>query len=284
MRMTHFLSVLSIIAISLTATAASAQQRDDSSRSGESSNRQQSEQTRPAQGQVRQISGRIIRTKQVEARGDDRKVLVALVEGRDGRRQIVDFGFTKQLNLNLRSGDGVGVVGKLTRTGDYSVLRATKVRTHDDTVTIRRTSGERAQRGNLQSLARDLSGDMRSRGYQVSQDSRRVQGTVAGRRTVQLRNSDQRNQIVRVRGSQGDYHVVDLGPIERLDANLREGQRITVVGRTANLERGAVLLASRFSVGGDEMQTVERGRAGRNPGRRNGESREDASRQANRQR
>ena len=281
MKLTHF--VLGLVALTFTTTAATAQQRSESNRSGNRSSRQ-AQQTTSAQGSVKQLSGRILRTKQVEARGDDRKVLVALVEGRDGRRQIVDFGFTKQLNLNLRSGDGVGVVGKLTRTGDYSVLRATKVRTQDDTVTIRRTSGERAQRGNLQSLAPGRSGNMRSSGYQMSQESRRVQGTIAGRRKVQLRNSDQQNQIVRVRGSQGDYHVVDLGPVERLDASLREGQRITVVGRTANLERGAVLLASRFSVGGDEMQTVERGQAGRNRGRRNAESRQDESRQANRQR
>src|SRR5690606_2033866 len=102
---------------------------------GQSSNREESQrETRyrpeplPSDGRQQDVSGRVIRTKQVDVRGTADRVLIALVETEQGNRQFVDLGKAKSLhNVRVRTGDEIRATGKSKQLGERRVIFADRV-------------------------------------------------------------------------------------------------------------------------------------------------------------
>ena len=87
------------------------------------------------------LAGQVIRTKQVDIRGTNEKVLVALVDVGDGQRQIVDMGPTLNYKaVPLYTGDQIAVRGPRVALGKANVLVAAEATVGSNTVAIKRVA------------------------------------------------------------------------------------------------------------------------------------------------
>lgn len=102
------------------------------------------------------LSGKIVRTKQIDVRGSNEKQMVVLVETERGNRIAVDLGPTSQLkDAELGSGDRVRINGFMTEVGDKRLVVAEQLavaRRSDDRQG--RDEGTRADRSRSDSSRR----------------------------------------------------------------------------------------------------------------------------------
>ena len=101
---------------------------------------------RQQRGQSRQLTGRIMRTKQVDIRGTDFTNQVALLQTDQGRQIVADLGPRANLRgFRLKPGAEIEVRGQPARVGDHLVLMADQVSAGGKTVSVRRPDQQSAQ-------------------------------------------------------------------------------------------------------------------------------------------
>jgi sporulation protein YlmC with PRC-barrel domain len=107
-------------------------------------------------GQSRQLTGRVMRTKQVDIRGTDFTNQVVLLQTEQGRQIVADLGpMTNLRGFRLKPGAEIEVRGQPARIGDQLVLMADQVSAGGKTVSVRRPDQPSAQlqRGSQQRAA-----------------------------------------------------------------------------------------------------------------------------------
>ena len=187
------------------------------------------------------LAGSVLRTKQVDVRGTDVKVLVALLDVGDGRRQIVDLGPV----VNFRSspvytGDQIAVRGHRVMLGNASVLLATEARVGCDVVTIPRAVETQAA------------------GYFVTEPLTRIEGRIENLKNARLRGSRAEHLIGEVVTRNGGVVVVDFGPPTAIwRADLKAGDWITIHGQQMQVTDRPIILAREINKSGAAIR-IER--------------------------
>ena len=101
---------------------------------------------RQQRSQSRQLTGRIIRTKQVDIQGTDFTNQVVLLQTDQGRQLVADLGpMTNLHGFRLKPGAEIEVRGRPARVGDQLVLMADQVSAGGKTVSVRRPDQQSAQ-------------------------------------------------------------------------------------------------------------------------------------------
>ena len=174
-----------------------------------------------------QIAGQVLRTKQVDDRTANEKMLVVELDLGNGERRIADLGPTRiYKNAPIYSGDQIAVYGPEVRLGNANVLLATEVHIAGEKVVVPRN------------------GSVPLAGYVVAGPDLKLSGRIEALRPTRLRDSRVEHWIARVVDRDGAPSVVDLGPQAALwRADLRAGDWITVYGPFMKVGDERVLLA-----------------------------------------
>lgn len=180
------------------------------------------------------IAGQVLRTKQVDNRVTNEKMLVAQLDLGNDRRAIVDLGPTRIYKQDpIYSGDQIAVFGPEVRLGNAVVVLATEVRVGGETVVVPRTAAAPTA------------------GYVVTEPQIKIYGRVEALRPARLRDSRSEHLIARIVDRNGGVTIVDLGPPAALwQADLRSGEWVTIYGQQMQVNERPVILARELNKAG----------------------------------
>jgi sporulation protein YlmC with PRC-barrel domain/nitrate reductase NapAB chaperone NapD len=173
---------------------------------------------RPQQEQSRQITGQILRSKQVDIKGTDFTNQVVLLQTDQGRQLVADLGpMTNLRGLRLQPGAEIEVRGRPGRVGDQLVLMADQVSAGGKTVSIHRERQQAAYRPQQQAAqqrtwsaqqASKRSGQQQTPSHMNITSARRLIG-----RSVQDNQGNGVGEVTHlmIHGVTGDVRVLLIG-------------------------------------------------------------------------
>lgn len=206
----------------------SAQRTQSNQERTRSSRRMQSDQQR----QPTTLSGRIQNTRQVQITGQRDRHNLVRIQLQSGRSALVNLGPKKTIeDLKVQTGDTVRVTGRRGAINGRPVLMAQSVEVDGRNIRVSRQESR-------------------------SSTSRRQQTSFTGRvedtHRISLRGEQKEHNLVRITTTDGQSHIVNLGPDKRLtDLNARQGDRIRVEGRRGKIDGRSVVMATSVSVDGE---------------------------------
>jgi hypothetical protein len=177
----------------------------------------------------------------------------------DGRTRVIDLGQNADLaKLSLHQGDRVRIRGQHESYSGRDVFKADALFVDGERRSIprgqstqRNDGSGRNQQGQRQDSARQPRGNVT------------FQGQVAGFSVVTPRGAPADHLLVRMRLRDGSWRVVDFGPSAKLgDIGLKKGERVTVRGRSKEMDGQMVLIAQQLHAGGERVDLDRQG--GRN--------------------
>jgi sporulation protein YlmC with PRC-barrel domain len=201
---------------------------------------------RPRRGQSRQITGQIMRTKQVEIRGTDLTNQVVLLQTDRGRQIVADLGpMTNLRGIRLKSGAEIEVRGRPARVGDQLVLMADQVSAGGKTVSVHRPQQTAQQRAGAQRQASRRAGEQQppsrlnvtAASNLIGREVRDTQGNRVGEVLLLMINAhtgDVRHLLVNP--GQGPQESLDLIPVPWMSLTI-QGQAIEVNATSDALEK-----------------------------------------------
>lgn len=209
------------------------------------------EQDREQQQRLRRVRGEIVGLRTATVRGQDRQI--ARIENPQGNTLIVDLGPARSFRADLNRGDQITAFGRIARTpGDRPVMLAHRIRAGDRTWQISP--------------------------QQQGRNKRKLSGEIVNMGTATIRGEDR--QMVTLELQNGNRAHADLGPKNRFDANLRNGDHITVTGTLAAHPDETIVVATSMTHDGESTNIR---RSGREDQRSNRNQRSGRSQQSNRQ-
>jgi len=187
------------------------------------------------------VAGQIIRTKQLDLRGTTGKILVALIDTGDGRRQIVDLGPTVAFKETpVYTGDQIAVRGLQATLGKLDVVLAMQANLSGAEVFIKRA----APTAVVAAVAVPT-------GYPVTEQVLKLEGRVEHLRNSRLRGSTAEHLIAEMVTRGGRGVIVDMGPPSQLwRADIKQGEWMTIRGQEMNVNNRPVLLALEINKNG----------------------------------
>ncbi len=178
------------------------------------------------EGKEQRISGEVVQVKKVSVK--DTKNCLVQIEKDGGQTLYVDLGPASNLNdFDISEGDQISVRGPVTKVGDKKLLIAQQLQANNNSTTIDR-------------------------------NRRKFTGQVDGIRTVNSRG--QQHSILLLSTDAGKRQVVDLGPANKLDADLNQGDKVTVRGPLTKVNDRKVVLAQTLTHDGDQSKIDRRQR------------------------
>ncbi len=159
--------------------------------------------------QVVKLQGSIKAAKKVKTPSGTNLVVVLTSTDPKGDT-IVDLGSVKQYDTMPRIGQDMSVEAAKFKTGDKTILLATRATRDGETQNI------------------DRSG-------------RQYTGTVSGMKTVKVRGNE--HQMAKLTTDAGKKMLVDLGRRSSLDKKIKEGSKLTVTGPAVRVNDRLVLVA-----------------------------------------
>jgi hypothetical protein len=191
------------------------------------------------------LAGQVLRTKQVDLRGTNEKVLVALVDAGDGQRQIVDLGPTLNYKAApVYTGDQIAVRGPRVALGKANVLVATEATIGSNAVAIKRVAPAAATTTVVTAAAAPS-------GYVVGEKIFKVDGRIEHLRRARLLGSNVEHIIAEVVTRNARAVVVDLGPPAAIwKADIKQGEWITIQGQQMDVNNRPVFLALEINKNG----------------------------------
>lgn len=181
-------------------------------------------------GNDRQLAGSVVKEKEVQVYGGEVTHQVVLLKTDAGRYMAVDLGPVE--NVDITTGDDIQVVGRLVRISDRPVILAREVTSDGETLTIERMEG---------------TGEVRTPRYHT------FQGEVINTKTVDLKGTETKHRVVRIRTTNGNTALVDLGPAQRV-GEVSAGDEIQVTGRFVRVGDRLVLMAREYGISGQTAQ------------------------------
>jgi len=191
------------------------------------------------------LAGQVLRTKQVDIRGTNEKVLVALVDAGNGQRQIVDLGPTLNYKaVPIYTGDQIAVHGPRVTLGKANVLVATEATVGSNAVAIKRVAPAAATTTVVTAAAAPS-------GYVVGEKIFRIDGRIEHLRRARLLGSNVEHVIAEVVTRNARALVVDLGPPASIwKADIKQGEWITIQGQQMDVNNRPVFLALEINKNG----------------------------------
>lgn len=191
---------------------------------GSDQSRQKAQEQAFKQGTDQRISGDVQQVKRVSTK-DSRHLLVQ-VERQNGQALFVDLGPANKLsNFDISEGDRISVRGPISKVGQKQLMIAQELRANNQST-------------------------------QIERDRRKFTGQVDGVRTIDSRG--QKNRLVSLSTDAGKRMLVDLGPASQLDADLSQGDKVTISGPMAKVKDQKVVLAQLLTHNGEEFEIDRR--------------------------
>lgn len=196
------------------------------------SQQRRDEQSRQTERKPGRVVGKITMMRKVKVRDSRRQV--AQIRTDRGNTVVVDLGPAEEFDADVQPGDEIEARGALTRSGETSVLVATRVKADDQTLEIPSSRSDRERR-----------------------QRREVSGEIIRLRNVKVR--DERRRIATIETDEGQKIAVDLGARDRLEVDVNEGDTITVKGVLLRSRSGdrSMFVATRVTHDGETV-TVAR--------------------------
>ncbi len=185
---------------------------------------QQARQNAGNSSQVQQVAGTIQRIKNVHV--GNRQHILLEIQDKQGQRKFVDVGRGMKLeDVTLKKGNRIHARGPQVKVGDRSVV-----------------------------VARHLESGGRS--TEIDRSGRTFRGEIAGTRTQKVRGVE-RQLVILMNPESRTKRIVDLGPADRLNLELREGDQISVTGVPVKIGDRRLVLANRINVD-DRQVSIDR--------------------------
>ncbi|HEX6960947.1 MAG TPA: hypothetical protein VF175_03715, partial [Lacipirellula sp.] len=220
----------------------SADDSQDSS-SQTAANNQGQKQEPKARGSSKQFqaSGKVEQAKRVQVRHGGQRLIVQL-KSDQGKMFLVDLGRPQELsgqqqqqgqaaqqgaaqqgqqNLPVKPGDQLTAKGPVIKVGDKQVVLA-------QTVTI-----NNQQR-------------------QINRAGRTINGQIATLKTVKVRGQEHQMAILNLQS--GKQALVDMGPADKLQTGLKEGDQVQVSGVPVKVQDRMVILANAVTTNGEKTK------------------------------
>lgn len=195
---------------------------------------QQGRQMRQAQ-QRRQtrITGQIQDITRKSLMGLEGRQVFAKIQTQQGRTVRTLLGPQQNLQqLDLQEGDQVTVIGRRGTINDRSVLIAQRIQSNGQSVQVQSQALRQAQ-------------------------LKRYSGTIQQTRTISIQGQDQSFLVAKVQlDQQGQTVPVIFGPRQELGTSLNQGQQISILASTGQLNNKRVLVANQFSKNGQKFDTT----------------------------
>lgn len=144
-------------------------------------------------------------------------LVVVLSDTQKGENVLVDLGSAKQYETMPRLGQELSVEGTTYKAGEKTVLLASKVTRH----------------GNKE---------------RINRSGREYRGTVSDLKTMQVRGNT--HQMAKITTDAGKKMLVDLGPKDSLQLDLRQGSKLSVTGPAVKVKDRLVLIARDMTFNG----------------------------------
>ena len=190
-------------------------------------NQRQREQAEQDQKSVRsemlKVNGSIETAKKVQTPGST-NLVVQLNQADSEGTVAVDLGPIDAYDPLPRLGQSVTVMGSKFKTGEKSILVAQKVK-HDDQT----KEGERS--------------------------GRKFTGTVQKLMALEIRGTS--HQFAKIQTDDGKSLLVDMGPAENLEAELSEGDQVSVTGPAVEFRDRLMLVANQITKN-DSTESIDR--------------------------
>lgn len=174
-----------------------------------------------------EVTGEVLRHKEVTVRGEDRNNLVVLVKPAEGPARVVDLGPADRIGDRELQNQQLNAQGRIVRIGDRAVLLADRFELAGERIDVQRPE-------------------------HAAQAQRTLTGTVIAQKEV-ARPEGGTNLVARVE-TDGQPVIVDLGPADQARQMVTEGGNIEVVGKPGLVSDRLVLFADQVSADGQVAQ------------------------------
>jgi len=248
--MKHFTRIHAVAALATglllapPAAEAKGRQKDESSRTQQSSKAGESE-----------LQGKVKQSGSMTPAGASETNTVVLLETEQGDMIAVDLGRTAELeDVKIKQGLPLTVRGSIVDIQGKPHFLASTIRIGGVDRKVQRDSPQRGAQAT---------------GAKATSD-KRFSGEIVQMRQVNLKRMDEQHTVAILRTQEGRQLYVDLGPSDALgEAALSKGDRISVIGSGMRTRDGhAVLLANHLTTGGKTFFIEREGRATGDPGDR----------------
>jgi len=193
---------------------------------GTNENQQKAKDQSSKEAKEQRIGGEVVQVKKVSVK--DTKNLLVQIEKDGGQKLFVDLGPANNLeDFDISEGDQISVRGPVTKVGEKKLLVAQQLQVNNNSTKIDR-------------------------------NRRKFTGQVDGIGTINSRGQEHR--ILRLSTDAGKRQMVDLGPANKLDVNLSQGDKVTVRGPMTKVNDRKVVLAQTLTHDGDQVEIDRRQR------------------------
>lgn len=205
------------------------------------------------------LSGKIVDTRDFKARGQQNTAAI-LKTGQD-KKVLVDLGPANALNVDLQKGDQVEVRGAPAKVNDRVVILAGSLRHDGQKVSIDRRENQQSQSGSQSGSNSDSQTARSDQARSDQQDQPSIQGKTISGRVVSMKRIDVRGterQVAKVSSGDGEL-LIDLGPADKFQRDLRKGDRVSATGLITQSPKGMqVMMVRSLKLGGDSSQVAGR--------------------------
>jgi hypothetical protein len=195
---------------------------NDAGRNGERQARKSSGNS----SQVQQVSGTIERIKNVHV--GNRQHILLEVRDEQGQNSFVDVGRGMKLkDVTLERGNHIDARGPKVKVGQRSVV-----------------------------IAQQITSEGRS--TEIDRSGKTYRGEIAGTRTQRIRGVNRR-LVILMNPETRTKRIVDLGPADKLNLDLQEGDQVSVTGVPVKIGNRRLVLANRINAN-DQQVSIDRQR------------------------
>ncbi len=206
------------------------------------------------------LSGKIVDTRNFTARGQQHTA--AIIKTGQDKKVLVDLGPADSLNVDLQKGDQIEVQGAPAKVNDRAMMLACSLRHDGEKVTIDRSSSQKPQSQNASRNAQTArsSGSNSDSNNSANRDSqsqgRTISGEVLSMKRLDVRGTER--QVAKLKSDNGEL-LIDVGPAEKFQRDLRKGDQVTVTGTLTKSPRGkSVMMVRSLKLGSESSQVAGR--------------------------
>ncbi|QDU87728.1 hypothetical protein Pla175_10940 [Pirellulimonas nuda] len=196
------------------------------------------------------MSGQIVDTRQFKAGGQQHTA--AIVKTGKEKKVLVDLGPAESLDVDLQNGDQVEVQGAPAKVNDRVMLLADSLRHDGEKVSIDRRNSRKSKNASQEPSQTAKSDQQESQ----SRQGRTLSGEVVSMKRLDVRGTER--QVAKIDSDRGEL-LIDLGPAEKFQRDLRKGDRVTATGMITQSPQGKqVMIVRTLKLGNDSSQVAGR--------------------------
>lgn len=237
-------------------------QQSSSAAQQSSSGQQASKQSGKNSSQVARLNGTIEGLREMNLRrqsGATGPHTIAKIKLENGKSSVVSLGRSSQLkDLNLQAGDSIQAIGSKGMIDGETVFVAHSLKAKgrmiaaNPAIRLKQSQDQQQAQSGQGSQAGAMTGG--SAGSQTT-----LTGEVASASRTSLGQGGNQHTFVDLRLANGNNAILDLGPGASIDKiGLDDGDRITVRGRTHEVQGRPVIKVDLLKIDGEKVPSVSR--------------------------